>query len=173
MSKPADTHEVSQEPSSPVEAACRYGWLLADEAIRHLEGVGILPTAEKRRKKPVRVSIEILMELSAVLRLNAWLEAGLGELLGDDAISSALTAMDESEAKLTADPQAFAQEQGLPPLLDKVFAIWDGYLASSGLEELNVDVLLDVTPAEEEGLLGELADLLWEYRQTWQQRTGD
>jgi hypothetical protein len=173
MSKLPDTSDVSEEPSSAAEAAYRYGWMLADEAIRHLEGVGILPSAEKRRKKPVRVSLGLLMELSAVLRLNAWLETDLGELLDAAAFSPALTAMDESLAKLTADPQAFAQEHGLPPLLDKVFAIWDSYFASSGLEELNADVLLDVTPADEDGLLTELADLLWRYRQTGQQPTGD
>jgi len=161
--------ESPQDPSSQIEAAAREGRLMIDQAIRHLENVGILPSLQKRLQRPVRLSPEILMELAAVLRLSSWLDGGLYEPLKEE-VSEAFAALEDTEAKLAADSHAFDGLEGLPPVTDKLFGIWEKHLASSGLEELSADVLLDVSPEDEEELLKDFANLLWDHRHTGQQQ---
>jgi hypothetical protein len=168
----ADPHpESRQAPPSLIAASAQRGWLMAGVAIQHLEALGILPSKEERRKKPVRVSPHILMELSAALCLGAWEDGGLCQLLEEDS-SSAYSVMDESVAKLTADPGAFARLDGLPPLIDKLFDLWVKRFAWSGLEDLNADVVLDLSESDEEGLLKDVAEFLWNHRHLRQDQPG-
>src|SRR6266446_5931262 len=150
--------ESPQVPVSLAEASWRLGWHMADEAIQHIENVGILQKGKKRRKKPVSFSPEILMELSAILHLGSWLEGGLCDFLKEKEVSAAFSTMADSEKKLTFDPQVFACEEGLPPLTSKIFEIWEKHLAWSAREELNVDVLLDLSESDDEVVLEDLAD---------------
>lgn len=163
--------ESPQIPSSLVEASCRLGWHMADEAIKHIENVGILQKG-KRQKKPVSFSPEILMELSAILRLGSWLEGGLCDFLKDEEVSAAFTTMVDSEKKLTSDPQAFECGEGLPPLTTKIFEIWEKHLAWSAREELDVDLLLDLSEMDDGAVLQNLADFLWEHRHTEHHQPG-
>src|SRR5262249_52090299 len=151
-----------QEPRSLVETAYQQGWLMAGNAIEHLQHVGILPTKEKPGQRPRSLSLGILMELSALLRLQAWHEGGVRDTL-TETIPAAVAALDESAAKLTSDLRMFAHAEELPPLTEHVFALWKRHLAWSGLEELTADIFLHVSPADEEAMLEDLADLLWNH----------
>ncbi|MBI4305430.1 MAG: hypothetical protein HY678_03835 [Chloroflexi bacterium] len=145
---------------------------MADEVIRHLESIGIVPSKEQRRKKRVSMSPEILMELSACLRLNSWLEGDLCDGLKKEDVDAVFSAMKDSLAKLTADARAFSKTEGLPLLTQKVFDIWEKHCAWSGLDELSADVLLDLSPSDGEEALNELAELLWNHRHAGQQQRG-
>jgi len=166
MTTPQTDPELPPVPPFLLDAASRQGWLMAGEAIRHLENVGILPPREKRQKRPISVAPELLLELAALLRLNSWQNAGLLEWLQEEDRVGALRALDDSEATLASDPSALAQEEGLPPLADRVYSIWERHCAWSGLEELTADVLLNRAAGDEEEVLRNLADLLWELRYT-------
>jgi hypothetical protein len=143
---------------------------MGDHAMQHLQKVGIFPDTEWRKQRPVRIPPDILMELASVMRLRSWCEGGLCDHLKENA-APAFAAFDYSVAKLSADPRAFAQEEDLPPLTAQIFDIWERHLAWSGLEELNADVLLDHSPADDEVLLNELVDFLWHLRHTGKQQT--
>jgi hypothetical protein len=136
---------------------------MADETCRHLKKVGILPGKEKRCKGLVR-NPAILLELSAVLRLSAWQESGLLDYVREEETSALYAAMQDSVTGLTQDPSAFAQEEGLPPLSEKVFAFWEKYLAWTSLEQLGADMFLEQSPSDEDEMLKELADWLWTHR---------
>jgi hypothetical protein len=166
------TSATTQSPSFLVESAFRRGWQMADEAIRRLEERGILPPAKKRQKNQTLVAPEILMEISAILRLTSWMEGGLCGLLKNEQISRLFAALDVSENRLTADPNAFADLQDLPPLTQDVFDLWEKHLSWSGIEELNADVVLDLSASDEEQQLNELADFLYEHRHAGLRQNG-
>jgi hypothetical protein len=142
---------------------------MAGEVSRHLEHVEVLPDPTERQTKPVRAHGEILMELAALLRLQSWHEGGLCPALHEE-VPALVAALDDSEAKLALDPNAFGQEGELPPLAEKVFDVWAKHLAWSGLDELSADVVLELAPADAETMLHDLADLLWQHRHTAQEQ---
>jgi len=169
---PTPSHpEIAPAPPLLVEAAYRQGWLMADVAIQHLRKTGILPGKAQRPEKPVSVPPEILMELAAVMRLSSWQQGGFAEFLGEE-LTNVLATLDDSERRLAADPNAYAQQETLPPVTGQILNIWERHLAWSGLEELSADVLLDLSPTEEQGMIEELADLLWNHRHTGPHPTG-
>jgi hypothetical protein len=88
MSNAQTNPQPAEVPPSRLEAAYRLGWLMAGEAIRHVEDIGILPRKEKRRKRPVPVAPEILMELAAVLRLHSWQEGAWSQPFQDELTSA-------------------------------------------------------------------------------------
>jgi hypothetical protein len=163
MSQVQGNLDSDRDPLFLVDASCRLGQSLADQAIHHLENIGILPDAKHRRKKPVAVPLGLLMDLGAILRLRSWQEGGLDHFPGDE-VPALLAALDRSETTLASEPQAFADLEGLPPLADRIFTVWETYFAWSGLEELNADVRVDLAAADEGEMLEDLADLLWRYR---------
>jgi hypothetical protein len=168
---PKPSPESPQESTCLMEASMRRGWLMADLAIRHLEAVGILPPKEKRGEKPIPMSLGIMMELSAALCLSAWEDAGLCQLMAED-ISSAYEAMNESVARLTADPHALDLIDGLPPFMQKLYEIWTTRFAWSSLDDLKADVFLDRAESDEDSILNVMAEFFWSYRNLTHDQTG-
>jgi hypothetical protein len=160
-----------QAAASLLEAAYCQGWLMAGAAIQHLEGAGILPARKQRRQTPVHVAPAILMELAAMLRLAAWQAGGLCHAY-EAVFAPAFAALEESLARLTADPDAFAQQAGMPPVADEVLRLWEQQFAWRGLEELHADVLLALERVAEDRVLEVLADFLWNHRHSGRPPTG-
>ena len=157
---------MSESESSPpglIDACFSRGYLLAGAAIDHLSGKGMLSRKGPQRQKEILANPELLMELSAARLLEDWLASGLCDSFPEET-DAAFEALDESVAALRANPQAFAWQEELPPLTEAMFRIWQSYCAWSGLEELNADLLLQASEADEEPLLEQLAELLWEHR---------
>ena len=137
------------------------GGIMAEEAICFLEKAKVLPSKSKRRKNGWSADIDVLFELSAAIRLNAWLEAGLCDYFPDQTAET-LAAMEASLDRLSSDPEAYAGSDGLPPLSEKVYEIWRTYFAWSGLEDVGADVLLQATEDDANAVLLEFAGLLWD-----------
>jgi hypothetical protein len=150
-------------PTAFPEPAFRLGWLLADEALGHLQERGIPAGKHRHRKNLALAYPEILMELAAVLPLIAWQRGELFGLLEDD-VATLASALDDARRGVTAVPSDVSEPDRLPALTEGVFRIWERRLSWSALSELSADVLLDVSPSDEECLLEELADLLWKRR---------
>ena len=154
-----------QSPSShdaANDASARRGHRSARRLYDHLNSIGILRSAQDLCKQ-VFATPELLMELAAILQLRDWMQNGLCECFPEQT-DAAFAAMDISLKAFQANPNAFAGQEELPPLAEAIFKIWESYCAWAGLEELDADVLLKASEADEAQLLEELADFLWDHR---------
>jgi hypothetical protein len=158
----ADCEQIP--PVTPASlAAFQRGYLLAEKVIAYLGKERSQKRSATTQSPPLSASPELLMELASVRIFNDWLESRLCDHFPAET-EAALAALDKSTKALDADPDAFDDMDGLPPLTDVIFGIWSSRFAWNGLLELKADVLLQVSEDDENRLLNELADLLWEFR---------
>jgi hypothetical protein len=142
------------------EAVIRIAIYHADLVGHFLKHIGFLPP---KRKEPIYLPPEFLVELAAILHLAMWEQGELRDSLPADLppASKALAALaDRAAAKV---PQ-FSGEPEAALLLRRVLAIWLSRMAWHGPHRLGADVI--VTGTDEDQFATLIAEFLWKHRQT-------
>jgi hypothetical protein len=111
--------------------------------------------------RPVRVPLQLVLDLAGALRLHAWEQVGTDprQFPGLPDLACALR-----DVVRQVRPDLDDSGTGLPPgeLAARVFDVHLDFFAWCGRPELGADVILG--PADEEAVLDALADFLWRYR---------
>jgi hypothetical protein len=160
VSTPLTHSPVDRLALELVETMIGNGLLAAELVVRFLDRLGVLPPLEERRKNPVALPREFLVELGAILRLALWEQAGIRDHL-ERGLPRAAQALVDLLVHFDFWPPGEQSGRPIGGLALIVSKISIYRLAWGGRAELNADVVLD---EPDELLLERLADYLWAHR---------
>lgn len=161
MSPPAAAPPADRAAIELIATIIRDAEYMADLTVHFLDELGIVPPLKERRKKPVALPPEFLLELGAILRLALWERAGHRQSLNHHLPRAEQTLADLLD-RFTRAPQDAQSAEVSSTLALEVFKVSLRRFAWCGREELRTDVVLD--RPDDEVLLDALADLLWKHR---------
>lgn len=153
-------HCIETFATDLVEAVARTAAYHADLVGHFLEYIGFLPPKAKRRK-PIYLPPEFLLELAAILRLAMWEHGGPRDGLPSD-LPSAAQALDNLTNRAAAKTPRFRTGPKAAPLLRRVLSVWLSHMAWHGHDLLGADLLL--TGMDEDEFAVTMADFLWKHR---------
>jgi hypothetical protein len=141
----------------------------ADRVALFLDALGARPAGDGTSRPPLRLPSWFLLELGAALRLWIWEHSGIRLHLGAG-LPPAGEALRAVFRRLTAAAGDGATGEGTP-LSRAVMGLFVEHFAWSGQQDLGAELLLG--EADEDDLVGALADLIWAHCTTLRHRRRD
>ena len=131
VTPPVAAHPPDRSAVELIEAIIRDAEFMADLTASFLDQLGFLPPLKQRRKEPVALPCEFLLELAAVLRLALWERAGLRDRLGRD-LPPAEQALDDLFARFAQESPVARSDGTSAGLVMEVFKTTLSRLAWGG-----------------------------------------